>query len=74
MYCRWCSNKDNGVIITGYTQEGTLAKELLNHPETVKDLQGNYQVTDINHLILYLARVVGLVAAVDYSCAQPLIS
>jgi hypothetical protein len=29
--------------MTGYTQEGTLARKLLTHPETVEDLRGRPQ-------------------------------
>ena len=29
----WCSNKRNGVILCGYTVEGTLAHTILNEPK-----------------------------------------
>lgn len=40
---RWCSSEQNGVVITGYTQEGTLARKLLTHPEVVEDMRGQQQ-------------------------------
>lgn len=30
--------------MTGYTQEGTLARKLLTHPEVVEDMRGQQQV------------------------------
>lgn len=39
----WCSSEENGVVITGYTQEGTLARKLLTHPEVVEDMRGQQQ-------------------------------
>jgi Cft2 family RNA processing exonuclease len=41
---RWCTNEKNGVVMTGYTTEGTLSRTLLTHPETVEDMRGNVQV------------------------------
>ncbi|KAF9887386.1 endoribonuclease ysh1 [Aspergillus nanangensis] len=32
---RWASNERNGVIMTGYSVEGTMAKQLLNEPEQI---------------------------------------
>ncbi len=41
---RWCTSELNGVVMTGYTQEGTLARRLLTHPEVVEDMRGQQQV------------------------------
>jgi len=37
---KWCCNEKNGVIITGYCIDGTLAKEILNYPNHIKKLTG----------------------------------
>lgn len=32
---RWAPNERNGVVMTGYSVEGTMAKNLLNEPEQI---------------------------------------
>ena len=32
LFERWCDDERNGVVLAGYTVEGTLAHDLLNHP------------------------------------------
>lgn len=36
----WCSNSKNGVVISGYSVEGTLAKHILSGPTEVATLSG----------------------------------
>jgi Beta-Casp domain len=45
LFERWCDDERNGVVLAGYTVEGTLAHDLLNHP-TGKS-------SKVNLLILY---------------------
>lgn len=40
LFERWCTEKRNGLIISGYTVEGTLGKKVLTEPETIKTLDG----------------------------------
>ena len=35
LFERWCDDDRNGVVIAGYTVEGTLAHELLNSPKEI---------------------------------------
>ena len=35
MFERWCDDERNGVVLAGYTVEGTLAHDLLNHPTEI---------------------------------------
>jgi len=37
---KWCTNERNGVIITGYCVEGTLAKDLLSEPNEIESMRG----------------------------------
>lgn len=37
---RWAPNEKNGVIITGYSVEGTMAKIIMNEPETIPGMMG----------------------------------
>lgn len=37
---KWCDNAKNTVIIPGYCVEGTLAKEIMNSPQTIKSMTG----------------------------------
>jgi len=37
---KWCSDEKNGVIITGYCIDGTLAKEIMNYPNHIKKITG----------------------------------
>jgi cleavage and polyadenylation specificity factor subunit 3 len=36
----WCTDKRNGVLIAGYSVEGTLAKHLMSEPEEVSTMSG----------------------------------
>lgn len=36
----WCTERRNAVILAGYSVEGTLAKQILNEPETITTLSG----------------------------------
>lgn len=40
LFERWCTNKQNGVIIAGYCVEGTLAKQILSEPKEIQALNG----------------------------------
>eukprot|EP00612_Vaucheria_litorea_P000458 CAMPEP_0171457986 /NCGR_PEP_ID=MMETSP0945-20130129/3841_1 /TAXON_ID=109269 /ORGANISM="Vaucheria litorea, Strain CCMP2940" /LENGTH=665 /DNA_ID=CAMNT_0011983695 /DNA_START=110 /DNA_END=2105 /DNA_ORIENTATION=- len=37
---RWCTDEKNGVVIPGYSVEGTLAKKILTSPEDITGLDG----------------------------------
>ena len=38
---RWAPNDRNGVIITGYSVEGTMAKQIMNEPDQIPAIMGN---------------------------------
>ncbi|KAK5576936.1 hypothetical protein RB653_001873 [Dictyostelium firmibasis] len=38
LFERWCSNKRNGVVIPGYSVEGTLAKHIMSEPAEITRL------------------------------------
>lgn len=40
LFERWCGNKLNGVVVSGYSVEGTLAKKLEHEPEAITRLDG----------------------------------
>lgn len=40
LFERWCTNKRNGLVLTGYSVDGTLAKKVLNCPEKITKLDG----------------------------------
>lgn len=40
LFERWCGNKLNSIVISGYSVEGTLAKKLENEPEVITRLDG----------------------------------
>lgn len=40
LFERWCTNKRNGLVLTGYSVDGTLAKKVLNCPERITRLDG----------------------------------
>eukprot|EP01133_Synstelium_polycarpum_P015749 gene15749-18712_t len=40
LFERWCSDKRNGVVIPGYSVEGTLAKHIMSEPATITKLDG----------------------------------
>ncbi|RVD92528.1 beta-lactamase fold-containing exonuclease [Tubulinosema ratisbonensis] len=41
LFDNWCVNDKNGVILTGYSVPGTLAKEILGEPTHITTLSGN---------------------------------
>mmetsp|Transcript_16116 Transcript_16116/g.62848 ORF Transcript_16116/g.62848 Transcript_16116/m.62848 type:complete len:687 (+) Transcript_16116:16-2076(+) len=40
LFERWCSSKKNGVLLPGYCVEGTLAKQIITMPDTIKSQDG----------------------------------
>ncbi|KAF9160928.1 Cleavage and polyadenylation specificity factor subunit 3 [Actinomortierella ambigua] len=40
LFERWCTDKKNGLIITGYSVENTLAKDVMNEPEEITTMSG----------------------------------
>jgi cleavage and polyadenylation specificity factor subunit 3 len=38
---RWAPNERNGVVITGYSVEGTMAKQIMNEPESIPAVMSN---------------------------------
>jgi len=38
---RWAPNDRNGVVITGYSVEGTMAKQIMNEPDTIPAIMGS---------------------------------
>jgi len=38
---RWAPSDRNGVVITGYSVEGTMAKQLMNEPESILSIMGS---------------------------------
>lgn len=40
LFERWCGNKQNGLVLSGYSVEGTLAKKVLTEPESFTRLDG----------------------------------
>ena len=40
LFERWCTNKQNGLVLTGYSVEGTLAKKVITEPDTITRLDG----------------------------------
>lgn len=38
---RWAPSDRNGVVITGYSVEGTMAKQIMNEPESIPAIMGN---------------------------------
>ena len=40
LFERWCTSKQNGLVLSGYSVEGTLAKKVLTEPETITRLDG----------------------------------
>ena len=37
---RWAPSEKNGVVITGYSVEGTMAKQLMNEPDSIPSIMG----------------------------------
>ena len=44
---RWAPNDRNGVVITGYSVEGTMAKQLMGDPESIPAIMGNRGATTL---------------------------
>lgn len=40
LFERWCTNRKNGLVLTGYSVEGTLAKKVLSEPQHITRLDG----------------------------------
>lgn len=38
---RWAPNERNGVVMTGYSVEGTMGKQILKEPDTIPAIMGN---------------------------------
>ena len=38
---RWAPSEKNGVVITGYSVEGTMGKQILNEPESIPSIMSN---------------------------------
>ena len=38
---RWAPSDRNGVVITGYSVEGTMARQIMNEPESIPAIMGN---------------------------------
>ncbi|ORE00538.1 CPSF3 [Hepatospora eriocheir] len=57
----WCTNPKNGVVISGYSVEGTLAKEILKEPNEIQSLKGH--LLKLNMTVEYIS----FSAHVDYT-------
>ena len=44
---KWAPNDRNGVVITGYSVEGTMAKQIMNEPEQIPAIMGSRNTTGI---------------------------
>ncbi|WUR04145.1 cleavage and polyadenylation specificity factor subunit 3 (CPSF3) [Vairimorpha necatrix] len=53
LFEKWCGDRRNGVIIPGYSVDGTLAKEILNEPKEVMSMKGN--VLKLNMSVDYIS-------------------
>lgn len=40
LFERWCTDRRNGVVVSGYCVEGTLAKDILSEPKEVESSRG----------------------------------
>ncbi|KAL9129297.1 MAG: hypothetical protein Q9217_002207 [Psora testacea] len=49
---RWAPNDRNGVIITGYSVEGTMAKQIMNEPDQIPAIMGNRTTASIGRRAL----------------------
>ncbi len=47
---RWAPNERNGVIITGYSVEGTMAKQIMNEPDSIPAIMGNRGVAGMGKI------------------------
>ncbi|KAK4694301.1 cleavage and polyadenylation specificity factor subunit 3, partial [Lecanoromycetidae sp. Uapishka_2] len=44
---RWAPNDRNGVVITGYSVEGTMAKQIMNEPDSIPAIMGSRSTAGI---------------------------
>lgn len=49
----WCSDKRNGVLVPGYVLEGTLGKEILSLPNSIKSING--ETLSFNMSVSYIS-------------------
>ncbi|ORD95079.1 Cleavage and polyadenylation specificity factor, 73 kDa subunit [Enterospora canceri] len=61
LFERWCGDSKNGVIIAGYSVDGTLAKEILKEPKEIESQRG--QMLKLNMTVEYIS----FSAHVDYT-------
>lgn len=61
LFEKWCSNEKNGVVIPGYSVEGTLAKEILSEPKEIESMKGG--MLKLNMSVEYIS----FSAHVDYT-------
>lgn len=47
---RWAPNERNGVVVTGYSVEGTMAKQIMNEPDSIPAVMGNRGVASIGRV------------------------
>lgn len=47
---RWAPNERNGVVITGYSVEGTMAKQIMNEPDSIPAIMGNRGAASIGRV------------------------
>ena len=43
LFDKWASSERNGVVIAGYSVEGTLAKQILSEPDEVRTMDGRVE-------------------------------
>ena len=44
---RWAPSEKNGVVITGYSVEGTMAKQLVNEPDAIPSIMGRTAANNV---------------------------
>lgn len=37
---KWCHDERNGIVLTGYCVKGTIAEQIMSHPEKVNSMDG----------------------------------
>lgn len=53
LFERWCTDSQNGLVLTGYCVENTLAKELLSHPTSIVASDGSTK--QLNMSVSYIS-------------------
>ena len=53
LFDKWASSERNGVVIAGYSVEGTLAKQILSEPDEVRTMDGRVQARRCTVCLLY---------------------